>query len=202
MSRRLTTTVKSVVMTLMIIGAGACSAGPEPTPTPPPTQGSNRSSTPSTPGATATRTAQWSFFVVRHADRANDGSDDPPLTTAGTQRAGRLAGLLTPHQGVGVYATDFTRTQRTAAPTAEAWQVPVTTYDGTADAAQLIGEIKQQHPQGAILIVGHSDTVPTLVGELCRCDVSPIGESEFGNLYEVDLAADSAVLKAEHLPDY
>ena len=60
---------------------------------------------------------------------------------------------------------------------------------------------RQQHP-GAILIVGHGDTVPPLVGALCQCQVAPIADVDFGNLYEIGIAADDAVVKAEQTTDY
>ena len=189
---------------LVLLGAGAC--GPTQGATqPPPAVTSSRSSNPSPLQRTQTpdaATAQWTFLVVRHADRADDGSDDPPLTRAGEERADRLAGLMSPRPGVGVYATRYTRAQRTAAPTAADWQVPVTTYDAATEPAELIRTIKEKHPWGAILIVGHGDTVPPLVDELCQCQVAPIADDDFGNLYEIGIAADDAVVKAEQTTDY
>jgi broad specificity phosphatase PhoE len=159
-----------------------------------------QSSTSVQPSTTAVR-AQWSFYVVRHAERADDGSEDPPLTSEGGQRARRLADMLADKRGVAVYATRYQRTQATARPTAEAWGVPVTPYDGTA-AASLTDAIKNTNPPGTILIVGHSDTVPDLVAQLCQCSVDPIDDSDFGNLYRVDLAADGSVLHAEQSANY
>jgi phosphohistidine phosphatase SixA len=145
---------------------------------------------------------QWKFFVVRHADRAEDGTDDPPLTTKGATRAAHLADLMGTEHGVAVYATRYRRAQSTARPTATAWKVAISTYPGDRQPTDLLADVKAAHPRGAILVVGHSDTVPAVVGELCHCKVDPIAESDFGNLYEVDLGADSSVLKAEQTTDY
>jgi broad specificity phosphatase PhoE len=160
-----------------------------------------QSSPPVQPSAPAVR-AQWSFFVVRHAERADDGNEDPPLTSEGEQRAERLAQMLADKRGVAVYATRYQRTQATARPTAEAWGVPITPYDGQTAAASLADSIKNTNPQGTILIVGHSDTVPDLVARLCQCSVDPIVDSDFGNLYHVELAADGSVLQAEQSANY
>lgn len=145
---------------------------------------------------------QWSFYVVRHAERADDGSEDPPLTAEGEQRAQRLAQMLGDAHGVAVYATQFQRTQSTARPTAQVWGVPITAYDGQSEAASLIQSIESAHPQGTILIVGHSDTVPDIVADLCNCQVGPIDDSDFGNLFHVDVGSDGSVLKAEQNPNY
>jgi len=160
-----------------------------------------QSSTSVQPSTPAVR-AQWSFYVVRHAERADDGSEDPPLTSEGEHRAERLAQMLADKRGVAIYATQYQRTRATARPTAEAWGVPVTPYDGQTEAASLADAIKSTNPQGTILIVGHSDTVPDLVAQLCQCSVDPIDDSDFGNLYHVDLAADGSVLQAEQSANY
>ena len=180
--------VQSVAVLIMICSSSACTLLS-------PTRG-----VPET--APAATTAQWTFTVVRHAERADDGTDDPPLTDAGANRADRLADLLAGQRGVAVYATPYRRTQSTADPTASAWGVAVTTYDPTQQASELTSGIRSTHPRGAILIVGHSDTVPLIVGELCRCSVDPIQETDFSNLFRVELAADGDVLKAEQTADY
>jgi len=162
----------------------------------------NAPNAPNAPVGVPTPQAQWTFVVVRHAERAEDGTDDPALTEAGADRARRLAERLSSAAGVGVYATAYRRTQATATPTATAWNVPVTTYEGGIDATSLIDEITQQHSSGTILIVGHADTVPTIVGHLCRCEMGPMEESDFGHLYEVALAADGSVVRVEQTTEF
>ena len=159
-------------------------------------------STPSAPVSIPAPHPQWTFVVVRHAERAEDGTDDPALTEAGTDRARRLAERLAPAAGVGVYATAYRRTQATAIPTARAWNVPVTTYDGGIDATRLLAEITQQHSSGTILIVGHADTVPAIVGQLCGCEVGLMEEDDFDHLYKVALAADGSVVRVEQTGEF
>jgi len=59
--------------------------------------------------------------VVRHAERAEDGTDDPPLTEGGADRARRLAERLSTSPASVLCATAYRRTQATATPTATAW---------------------------------------------------------------------------------
>ena len=194
--------VRRVAVAVAVLSCSACTLlGPSRTSTEPSPTAQAGASTP-TPTPEATGAAQWSFTVVRHAERADDGTDNPPLTEEGRARAGRLAEQLSGQSGVAVYATPYQRTQSTAGPTAETWGVGVTTYDPTQPAANLVSSIRAEHSQGAVLIVGHSDTVPQIVSELCRCQVDPIEETDFSNLYRVELGADGTVLKAEQSADY
>lgn len=139
--------------------------------------------------------------IVRHAERANSGND-PDLTAAGVARADRLADQLGPSEGDAVYATSFIRSQQTARPTAQAWDVDITTYDPARDPATFAKQVRRDHPEGVVLIVGHSDTVPALVSTFCRCDVPPIAESDFGNLFWVDLTTTGDVADYQHRTDY
>lgn len=160
-----------------------------------PASGSSELSEPAT-------SVQWTFIVVRHAERADDGTDDPPLTGAGSDRASRLADLLEPLHGVGVYATTYQRTQATAQPTSVVWNVPVTTYDAMEGTDELLAQVMREHPSGTVLIVGHSDTVPGIVGLLCDCSVDPIPEDEFGTLYQVTVDADGKAVNFQERDDY
>jgi hypothetical protein len=145
--------------------------------------------------------AQWHFVVVRHANRAGDGVN-APLTEAGQRRARRLADLIFSYAGVATYATRFRTSQETARPTAELWKVPITTYDLALPPADLISQIKRQHPKGAILIVGQGDTLPDIVTELCRCRIDPIPESDYANKYEITQRPDGSVLGFDHKAGY
>ena len=63
------------------------------------------------------------LFLVRHAEKATTGGNDPELSTAGQDRAGALARILTDCKITAIFTTEFKRTQETAAPTAKATQV-------------------------------------------------------------------------------
>ena len=75
----------------------------------------------------AVATAQRLVYVVRHAERADGGmpaagvtKPDPPLSEAGKARADKLASMLEVSGVTAIYATEFVRTQQTAAPVAAA----------------------------------------------------------------------------------
>src|SRR4029450_5445359 len=65
-------------------------------------------------------------FIVRHAEKASTGGNDPDLSLQGQKRADTLAHILKDSQITSVFVTEFKRTQETAAPTARAAHVSPT----------------------------------------------------------------------------
>jgi len=119
------------------------------------------------------------FFLVRHAEKA-DQSEDPPLTEQGQLRAEGIARLLKDAGVERIYSSDFIRTRETAAPLADALDLEVVSYDPKALAA-LADRLLSSG--GRCLIVGHSDTTPELAGLLGGAPGPPIPEDEYDRLY-------------------
>ncbi|MCC2617279.1 histidine phosphatase family protein [Aestuariibacter halophilus] len=120
------------------------------------------------------------IFMTRHFEKQAN-VQDPGLTPTGQQRAIQLATLLSDKELVRVYATDYRRTQQTASPTADSQGLAVTSYDPMNPTA-LLDSLKDI--EGAVLIVGHSNTVPPLIERLTGQRIE-IGESDYGTLYRV-----------------
>lgn len=129
------------------------------------------------------------FIVVRHAEKNDDGSRDPALNAKGRVRAQALRDALADEPLQAVYATDFQRTRQTAQPTAQARQLEVATYDAKQPAAEFAAQLRQRHTGGAVLVVGHSNTVPDIVAALCGCKAPPLDETEYDRLSTVEIAA-------------
>jgi broad specificity phosphatase PhoE len=129
------------------------------------------------------------FIVVRHAEKAKDDPDNPSLSTTGQTRAAALAQRLADQPLSAVYATEFRRTQQTAQPTASAHGLPVSAYYAKGAANETAARWKQQHARGAVLVVGHSNTVPDLVAALCACSVAPMDDTEYDRLSLVRIDA-------------
>lgn len=132
------------------------------------------------------------FIVVRHAEKATDDPRDPQLSEAGRARADALADLLRERDVVAAYATAFRRTQQTAQPTADAHGITVATYDAAQPAAEFAARLRRENAAGTVLVVGHGNTVPAIASALCGCDVAPIDEGDYGNLYEIRIGGDGA----------
>src|SRR3954453_14684411 len=100
------------------------------------------------------------IFLVRQAEKQSD-ADDTPLSARGRMRAECLARTLHDAGITTVIHSQFVRTAQTAAPVladshpAEV-TVPAKNYEQIATAA------RNAQKSGSVLIVGHSNTIPTL----------------------------------------
>lgn len=130
--------------------------------------------------------AQRVVVLVRHAELQGQTMAQPaqtPLSDVGQLRAKRLAELLQPSGVTAVYATEFVRTRDTAAPLAEQQGLPVTVV-AKAESASLIERIRREQPDGTVLVVAHSDTLPMLVAALGRgADEGRIGANDYGQVF-------------------
>ena len=125
-------------------------------------------------------------YAVRHAERAEDGTNDPPISVAGEERALLLAAMLCDAGITHVYTTDFRRTRTTVAPIAAALTLEPSVYG--PDDLTAIAERLRTTP-GRHLVVGHSNTVPELVTALGGDPGGDIAQDEYDRLYVVTLAA-------------
>ena len=125
-------------------------------------------------------TAQKAVIVVRHGEKIS--SEDERLTEAGKARGHRLARLLADAGIAAVYSTDTERTLGTARPLADARRLPVTVYDKPKALAE---QVRAEHGGDAILVVGHSNTVPKLLETFGCADSVSIADDEYDNLFVV-----------------
>lgn len=120
------------------------------------------------------------FLVVRHAEKASDDPRDPSLSAAGEQRAQALAHLLSTSPLDAAYATQYRRTRQTATPSARQHGIDVQPYDASEPAATFAARLRELHRSGRVLVVAHSNTAPDIAAALCRCEVAPIADDQFG----------------------
>jgi phosphohistidine phosphatase SixA len=141
------------------------------------------------PAAALAQSDATVVYLVRHAERAEDGTNDPPISEGGEARADLLAEMLRDAGITQVYSTDYKRTRRTAGPTARAVGVSVDSYDPR----DLPGFAEQLWATpGRHLVLGHSNTTPQLVEALGGEPGDPIEEMEYDRLYIVTLTDDGA----------
>ena len=109
-------------------------------------------------------------------------SPDPELSEAGKARAQKLAAMLGDGGVAAIYTTEYRRTKDTAAPLSAKTGVNAEVVLAR-DAAVLIEKIKS-HKTGAVLVVGHSNTVPAIVKALGGSMVT-MADDEYDSLYFV-----------------
>ena len=135
--------------------------------------------------------ATTTMIFVRHAEKALMPMDDPALSPEGQVRAAELARQLVDADVVAgidaIYSTPYRRTIETVQPVADALELEINPYNPDEEEAEL-GRMLKQHKGKIILIVGHSNTVPTLIAELgASKSVPPIAEFEYDNIYIVSI---------------
>lgn len=123
-------------------------------------------------------------IVVRHAEKAAAPADDPVLSPLGRGRAEALAEFLAPARIDAVYASQYQRTDATAAPLAARLSLPVQRYEAD-DVPGLVDALKRRHRGDTVLVVGHSNTVPEIVRELSGRDIGEITEDRYGDVFIV-----------------
>ena len=144
-------------------------------------------------------------IVVRHAERADGGTaapgttmtgtNDPELSAAGKARAQALAAMLKDAGVTAIYTTEYIRTKDTAAPLAAALKVTAEVVPAR-DQAALVTKIKA-NTSGAVLVVGHSNTVPAIIKALGGADVT-LADNEYDSLFFV--APDGATTRIRFKP--
>jgi broad specificity phosphatase PhoE len=127
--------------------------------------------------------AQSSIFIVRHAEKAESDGNDPHLSKAGRVRADALARMLKDANITAIYATEFKRTQQTAAPLAKALDIEVTIRPAKATDFAL----KLQTTAGNVLVVGHSNTIPDLIKEFGINTPVRLGDNDYDDLFMIVL---------------
>lgn len=130
--------------------------------------------------------AQPAVFVVRHAERADDGAammaTDPDLSAAGRARAEALAALLKDAGVTAIFATQYKRTQQTAEPLARQLGLSIEQVHSD-DIAGLVERVRKAN--GNALVVSHSGSVPKFLGALGVPDPPELAHGDYDNLFVV-----------------
>ena len=133
--------------------------------------------------------ATTTMIFVRHAEKALQPADDPRLSEAGHRRVAELTRQLVDADVVAgvdaIYSTPFKRNQETAQGVADALDLPVHIYSPDDNEA-VLATILKNHKGKIILVVGHQNTLPTLMADLgASKKVPPIHTDEYDNIYVV-----------------
>jgi broad specificity phosphatase PhoE len=115
------------------------------------------------------------LYLIRHAEKASWPSDRDldafqPLSQEGIARAATLTERLKTAGIAAVCTSRTTRTIETAVPLTQATGIPLTADDATTkpdEMAAFLARLREKHAgDRAVLIVGHSNTIPELLRTL------------------------------------
>jgi len=150
-------------------------------------------------------------ILVRHAERATAPASDPVLTDAGTRRAQDLKAVLANAGVSAIVATQFQRTQLTAKPLADSLGLsPIVVRAGSPMQAHLDSvkaAVQRQAPGSVVLVVGHSNTIPAIIGALGGPRLPDLCDMQYASLFVLELPVSGpprlirATYGAADLPD-
>ncbi len=128
-------------------------------------------------------------IVLRHAEKASDAGNDPPLTAAGEARAQALARTLADADVRAIMISGARRTNDTARPLAERFGiaprvVPVSAGDIESRVRATVEAVRAVR-DGTVVVVGHSNTVPAILSALGIGQPPTICDSSHANLFLV-----------------
>lgn len=138
-------------------------------------------------------------YLVRHAERADEPRQDPPLTEKGVLRSQELARVLGNANVKMIITSQFLRTKATAEPIAKKLNVTATSISLSLNSAnprqiaeQSTAEVTNkilENGGGSVLVVGHSNSIPDVI-KMLGGDVTPvIDEKKFDDLFVVTVYA-------------
>ena len=128
------------------------------------------------------------FILVRHAEKAQDGSKDPELSEEGNARSKRLLALLDKTAIDAVYTTPYKRTRATIQPLAQAKGLTIREYEPQREAA--IDAMLKEYAGKTVLVSGHSNTIPEIANWLTASkQFKDFDDADYGNLIIVSFVA-------------
>lgn len=127
------------------------------------------------------------IYILRHTEKEDDISENPPLSEAGKTRARYWKQVLANIDINQIYTTDLERNIQTAATLAENYHVkPEMYYPLSFDVVKFINEIKGQK----VLIIGHSNTIPDMVNRLIGGSIyPPMSHTDYEKLFLITINA-------------
>lgn len=135
--------------------------------------------------ATATdKDDSYTLYLIRHAEKEQDGSRDPVLTVTGKNRSQQLANWFQDKEIREIWSSDYKRTRDTVKPLLSQPGLELSIYDPGNQAA-LVEQLL--HRQLNALIVGHSNTIPELARLLCGCLIEDMEETEHDRLIVISV---------------
>jgi broad specificity phosphatase PhoE len=125
--------------------------------------------------------AQEVIYLIRHAEKEASGTD-PRLTPAGRERAVAWAEMFRHSEIDVILTTDAQRTRETGGIISRSLGAPREELP-REDIARLIDLLQFDHADDTVLIVGHAETIPSVLSNLGVFDTIEISQTDYANLF-------------------
>ena len=122
------------------------------------------------------------IILVRHAEKLK--GKNPGLSKEGQSRAKALVGVAEKFEVRAILSSNYNRTRATAQPLATHLNLQVNTDFSPVDFNSMLKFILKNHNGQAVLVVGHSNTIPAFTSHVSAEKKYPdLDEAEFGKLF-------------------
>ncbi len=126
------------------------------------------------------------IILVRHAEKLDDGTNNPNLSFDGKQRALKLKSMLVHSDINAIYSTPYKRTMSTVDSIAKTIGLEIQEYNPVEK--NFIQSIYHQNIGKTILVSGHSNTTPYAVNSLIGIEkYKNIDHDEYGRIFIVTI---------------
>ena len=119
-------------------------------------------------------------ILIRHAEKHDETSADPSLSTQGQERAKELTHVVGKTGIKAIYTSTAKRTNETAQPLANLLNLTPKKLD---DGVMIANDILANHLGEMVLVVGHTNTIPQALISLKSDSVPLIKADEFDNFF-------------------
>jgi broad specificity phosphatase PhoE len=131
-------------------------------------------------------------ILVRHAEKASQTDADPPLSAAGMQRARDLLAAIGEARVSSIITTQYIRTKETAAPVADALHLTPIVVANSGNVATHVAAVAaavRSRPAGdVVLVVGHSNTIPAIIGALGGPKLPNLCDSQYATIFVLEMS--------------
>jgi phosphohistidine phosphatase SixA len=126
------------------------------------------------------------IILVRHAEKIEDGSKNPKLTSEGETRAEKLKTKFEKAGISAIYSSPYHRTMNTVKPLSETLGLEIQEYNPSGK--DFIQAIYKSNIGKTIIVSGHSNTTPTAVNSLLNEErYENIEHNEYGRIFIVTI---------------
>jgi phosphohistidine phosphatase SixA len=132
--------------------------------------------------------AQEPVYIIRHGEK-EVSEPDPRLTAAGRERAAKWSDMVRLAEIDVVITSNAKRTRETGEIIAEQLTVPQKQLPAN-DVAGVIDLIQFDHEDDTVLVVGHAETIPSILSALGVTDPVEVNQDDFANMFIVTAGAE------------